>query len=543
MSKLDITTIKEFNNWLQQREGRTLEFKTAKNSFNVDKDLTDYCAAISNEGGGKLILGVDPKGKVVGTKAFQGTHNKLSHELFTKIKIKVDVEELYHPEGRVLIFHIPSRPQGRPIKSTGAYTYPMRTGESLTEMDEITLRSIFSETNPDFSNQVVNGLSLIDLDEKAMENFKKRWAQKAKREDYLTFSNEKMLRAIGLLSDKGLNYACLVLLGKKEKIDELIPCSEIIFEWRQDVKKVSHDFRINWREPFFKIYNEVWEAINARNLRIPFQDGLFQREVYAFSEKPIREALLNAVAHRDYTINNQSIFIKASPEEFVIESPGGFPPGITLENILYKTHWRNRSIAETFEKAGLVERSGQGMDDIFGSTIKEGKGMPDLSESDAYSVRLKIPAQVKDKDFIFFLERVARSKQIILSFEEIYELEKIREQLIIPKLKYMDKFLDLGIIEKVGKTKGTKYILSHEYYVQEGKAGIHTRLTGLSRDQKKELILNHLRKNKKGVMKDFLDAFPDLKQPDLNNLLQELKRAEKVIHAGPKRSGHWVLKE
>jgi len=80
-------------------------------------------------------------------------------------------------------------------------------------------------------------------------------------------------------------------------------------------------------------------------------------------------------------------------------------------------------------------------------------------------------------------------------------------------------------------------------YNQEGKAGIHTRLTGLSRDQKKELILNHLRKNKKGVMKDFLDAFPDLKQPDLNNLLQELKRAEKVIHAGPKRSGHWVLKE
>jgi ATP-dependent DNA helicase RecG len=543
MSKLDTTTIKEFNNWLQQREGRTLEFKTAKNSFNVDKDLTDYCAAISNEGGGKLILGVDSKRKVVGTKAFQSTHNRLSHELFTKIKIKVDVEELQHPEGRVLIFHIPSRPQGRPIKSTGAYTYPMRAGESLTEMDEITLKSIFSETNPDFSNKIVDGLTLIDLDEKATVNFKKRWAQKAKREDYLAFSNEKMLRAIGLLSDKGLNYACLILLGKKEKIDELIPCSEIIFEWRHDAKKVSHDFRINWREPFFKIYDEVWEAINARNLRIPFQDGLFQREVYAFSEKPIREALLNAVAHRDYTINNQSIFIKASPEEFIIESPGGFPPGITLENILYKTYWRNRSIAETFEKAGLIERSGQGMDDIFGSTIKEGKGMPDLSESDAYSVRLKIPAQVKDKDFIFFLERVARSKQIILSFEEIYELEKIRKQLIVPKLKYINKFLDLGIIEKVGKTKGTKYILSHEYYVHEGKVGIHTRLTGLSRDQKKELILNHLRKNRKGVMKDFLDAFPDLKQPDLNNLLQELKRGEKVIHAGPKRSGYWVLKE
>lgn len=538
-----MTTTEEFNGWLQKPEGCNLEFKAAKNSFNAEKDLPDYCAALSNEGGGKLILGVDHNGKVVGTTTFHGTYNKLSHDLLTKIKIRVDVEELYHLNERVLIFHIPPHPHGRPIRSTGSYTYPMRAGESLTEMDEITLKSILNETTPDFSNQIVDGLSLMDLDERAIENFRKRWAQKARREDYLTFPDEKMLRSVGLLTDKGLNYTCLFLFGKKERIDELIPCSEIIFEWRQDAKKIAHDFRINWREAFFKIYDEVWDAINARNLRIPFQEGLFQREIYAFSEKPIREALLNAVAHRDYTIKSQSIFIKASPEEFIIESPGGFPPGITLENILYKTSWRNRSIVETFEKAGLAERSGQGMDDIFESTIKEGKGMPDLSESDAYSVRLKIPAQVKDKGFIFFLEKIARSRQIILSFEEIYELEKIREQQMVPKLKYTSKFLELGIIEPVGRTKGTKYILSHKYYVQEGKVGIHTRLTGLSRDQKKELILNHLRKNEKGVMKDFLDAFPDLKQQDLNNLLQELKRVGKVIHEGSRRSGYWVLKE
>jgi ATP-dependent DNA helicase RecG len=338
-----------------------------------------------------------------------------------------------------------------------------------------------------------------------------------------------MLRAIGLLSDKGLNYASLILFGKKEKIDEILPCSEIIFEFRQDPRKIPHDFRLNWREPFFKIYDEIWETINARNLRIPFQDGLIQREVHAFSEKPVREALLNAVAHRDYTINSQSIFIKASPEEFFIESPGGFPPGITLENILHKTYWRNRSIAETFEKAGLVERSGQGMDDIFGSTIKEGKGMPDLSESDTFSVRLKIPAKIKDKE-------------IILSFEEIYELEKIRKHQMVTDSEFKKKFLDIGIIEKIGRTRGAKYILSHKYYTHKGKVGIHTRLTGLSRDQKKELILNHLRKNEKGFIKDFLDVFPDLQQPDINNLLQELKRDGMVIHMGTRKSGYWTLK-
>jgi ATP-dependent DNA helicase RecG len=381
------------------------------------------------------------------------------------------------------------------------------------------------------------------MDETALKNFKTRWAQKAKRIDYSEFSHDKMLRSIGLLSDKGLNYAALILFGKKEKLDHFLPCAETIFEWRQTPGKIAHDFRMNWREPFFKIYDEIWSVINARNLRIPFQEGLFQREILAFSEKPIREALLNAVTHRDYTFGTQSIFINASPPEFAIESPGGFLPGITPENVLYKRAWRNRCIAETFEKAGLVERSGQGMDDIFETTIREGKGLPDLSESDDFSVRLKIPAQVKDRQFVLFLEKIVNEKQITLSFEEIYELENLREKQPVANPACRKKLLESGIIEPVGKTKGRKYILSHRYYTFEGTTGIHTRLTGLSRDQRKELIVNHLRKNKKGGMADFLDAFSDLKRKDVENLLQDLRQANRIRYVGSKRSGYWVLNE
>ena len=480
-----MTTIDEFNKLLQGHEDVNLEFKSAENSFSANKDLPDYCAAISNEGGGKLILGVAPDHRIIGTRAFQNTHNKLSNELLQKLRIRIDVEELKYPEGRILIFHIPPHPQGQPIKSTGKYKYPMRAGESLVEMDNATLKRILNETEADFSSQIITDLSLVDMDDQAMDNFKKLWAKKAQRDDYLSYSNKKTLRSIGLLSEKGLNYASLILFGRKEKIDELVPGSEIIFEWRQDSKKIPYDYRKNWREPFFKIYNDIWETINARNIRFPFQEGLFQREIYAFSEKPVREAVLNAVAHRDYTIHNRSVFIKASPEEFLIESPGGFPYGITIENILRETYWRNRRIAETLEKAGLVERSGQGMDDIFESTIKEGKGLPDLSGSDDFSVRLGIPAKVKDKNFIMFIEKITREKQIILSFDEIYELEKIREHQPVTEIEYRKKFLDIGIIERVGKTSGAKYILSHKYYAHEGKIGEHTRLSGLERDKKR----------------------------------------------------------
>ena len=245
--------------------------------------------------------------------------------------------------------------------------------------------------------------------------------------------------------------------------------------------------------------------------------------------------------HRDYSIRGRSVFIKASPQEFIIESPGGFFPPVNLNNFLFEKSWRNRLLAESFDKIGFAERSSQGLDDIFEKAIRDGKGLPDLSQSDSYTVRLSIPAQVKDKDFILYLERIGNERQIHLSFEEIYELEKIRENKKIENVEFKRKFLQLGIVERVGQTRGAKYILSHKYYVHKGKSGVYTRLRGLSREHKKELILEHLKKNKKGFAKEFKDAFDELNASDVSNLLRELKQEGKVIHEGSKKSGYWRL--
>lgn len=210
-----MTSVEEFNRWLTKLEDRSLEFKSARNSFSHNKGLPDYCAALANEGGGKLILGVNNNREVVGTKVFEGTYNKLSNDLLSCIRIRVDVEELNHPKGRILIFHVPSHPVGQAVRSTGNYHYPMRAGESLVEIDQMTLKKIVNETAPDCSAQIVDGLTVADLEEVAIENFRKRWAEKAKRTDYLAFSNDKILQALGLLTDNGLNYASLILSGRK----------------------------------------------------------------------------------------------------------------------------------------------------------------------------------------------------------------------------------------------------------------------------------------------------------------------------------------
>ena len=527
---------------IQNTENAVLEFKEARGNFS-DGDRSDYCAAIANMGGGKLLLGITNGREVVGTNVYQGTINQIPQQVYQQIDITVAIEEVEHPKGRVVIFDIPPRPVGQRVKSKGGkYTYPIRRGESLGEMDDATTKEILNEVQPDFSSNIVENLTINDLDDRAVSDFKKRMAEKTGNQMLINSSTTQILKDAEIMRGGKLTLACLILLGKKDKIAELLPQAEIIYEWRSTVEQIHHDFRISWKAPYFIVYDEIWKTINARNLRTPYQEGFIQQEVLAYDERSCREAVNNAVAHRDYSISGRSIFIYASPQSFAVVSPGGFPQHITPENILKAApHWRNRLIAEAFERTKLVEKSGQGMDVIFDATIRHGKGLPDFKGTDAHTVRINIPAKVKDTEFIRFLEKIVAEKQVGFSFDEIYELELLREQKVVANPQHKEKFLKLGIVEKIGKTSGTKYMLFHKYYSYDEKPGIYTRIKGLTREHKKQLILEHIKREGHGKMHEFADIFPELKPSDITNFLQELKREGLIFVEGKTNNAVWKL--
>lgn len=127
------TTPAEIDLWRKSStETQTLEFKEAKTQFDNTK-LYRYCVAIANEGGGQLILGVadKPPRPIVGTTAFNNPVN-MAAKLYQSIGFRVDIEEVMHPDGRVLVFHIPARPIGTPYNYEGAYL--MRAGSELVPM-------------------------------------------------------------------------------------------------------------------------------------------------------------------------------------------------------------------------------------------------------------------------------------------------------------------------------------------------------------------------------------------------------------------------
>lgn len=98
-----------------------------------------------------------------------------------------------------------------------------------------------------------------------------------------------------------------------------------------------------------------------------------------------REAILNAVSHRNYQFGG-SIFVRQFRDRLVVESPGGLPCGITLDNILDRHLPRNRRIAEILSLSGMVERSGQGMNLMFELSVREAKLLPDFTGTDDFFV-------------------------------------------------------------------------------------------------------------------------------------------------------------
>lgn len=506
--------------------------------------------AFANQNGGIIYFGVENGGKI---KGIQGVSDKTLREL-TQLYGDNTEPRLYPAieagicEGKNII-RLEIKKSSTPYHTFRRIPY-VRVGSSNKQMsvEEYKKRLIeYGNTNFDLSAEICKRLTFEDLDSLALETLRKKWAEKEQREEYLKLSLQTVLEKLLLVRDNEITFAALLLCGKSQKIFEFLPEAEIRFGWKSSPQKLDFDFTKDWREPFLKIDDDIWATINARNSRFPFVQGFFEGDIWAFDQKSIREAVLNAFAHRDYR-EKGSIFLEASPMSFIAKSPGRFLPGVSPENALdVEGKWRNRLMMETLGKIGLVERYGHGLDRIFTKTISEGKGTPLLVELKTGFVLLEIPAQVKDEKFIIFLQKISKEKQI--SFDVVKDLiflDEIREKQISPDKEKRDRFMSMGIIEKVGKGRGTRYLLGHKFYEFLGKTGEHTRKQWHSKDSQKELLRGFFKKNKKGRMTDIRD---DLFEKRLNNkqvnvLLSELRNEGEIYFEGPQRSqkAFWKVK-
>lgn len=473
--------------------------------------ILGYVTAFANEGGGYLVFGIKESTPhiVVGSNQSLGSLGQLEASIYSDTGIRVSTQEIFNTDGkRVVVIRIPSRPTGKVYKFEDVAL--MRVGEELKAMSDEQYLKIIQEQEPDFSQKICELASLHDLDENAIQRMKEAYAKKQNNTQFLTLSNEQLLSDLDLIVGQKVTYAAIILLGRETIIKKYVPQSSIQLEYRNDDGKITFNKRYSFSGPFFIEAENLWNTINLRNGAFPIQEGPFIFDIPYFNQEVIREAINNAVAHRDYRLSGE-IVIKQYPSKLDIINPGKLPIGVTVQNILTSPSTpRNRLLTEVLQKTGIVERSGQGVDKIYYQTLKEGKSEPDYSKSDDFYVVLNLSAIIEDKAFALFVESVQAdlNSDEKLSVQEIICLNKIKKGVPSNLLDkgVVQKLLQRNLIEQKGKTSGTYYILSRTYYELADEKGKYSRINW-GQNQAFIIILEHLKTFPKAKMKDFVDLF------------------------------------
>lgn len=510
--------------------------------------ILGYVVALCNEKGGRLVIGMhdDFPHKVMGTQQAINAIGQLESDIYRDLGIRPDIYELYDDEQkRVLIIEVPSRPAGKVYKYEDVPL--MRVGEELKPMDDKTYLSIIQEQEPDFSEQYCLEATMNDLDENAIRVLKEKYARKQHNPSFISISNEQALSDLKLISNGKITNAAILLVGKESSIEQYFPQAKVFLEYRKTEAQVEYNNRKVFGQPFYILIDQLWNAINEKNESIPVREGSYIFDIPYFNEMVIREIVNNAFAHRDYRKNSE-IVIKLYPTKMEIINAGGFPQGVTLENLLtVPSTPRNRLLSDVLSKTGIVERSGQGIDKIFLYTLAEGKPEPNYSYSDDFFVTAILYATIKDLGFAMFVQSIQSelADDEKLSVFEVLALCKVRDG----EHKNIDKEIAIKLehkncIEKHGKTNAQFYTLPRRYYEMTGKEADYSMLVDWNVEQFLAVLSPYLAKYGKAKKADIVKIVGDhITEKQLRSYLSQLRKEGIIKTEGSKRYTSYMLDE
>lgn len=344
-------------------EHQRLEFKEAKTQYD-NRKLYEYCVALANEGGGFLLLGVSdkPPRRVVGTSAFNDPI-AMAAKLFEAVGFRVDIEAVQHPDGRVLVFHIPTRPRGTAYHFDGKYL--MRAGEALVPMSEDQLRRIFAEGSPDWSLQPAmtdcDGDKIVQMLDTQSYFDLRHIPYPANRDAVLErFAAERLIERTDTLWAI-TNLGAILFAKRLDLFDRLAMKAPRVI-----VYEANNKLRTKLDKPGTKGYAVGFSGlIEFINGLVPSNEVIEQalrREVKMFPAIAVRELVANALIHQDFTETGGSAMIEIYSDRMEISNPG--KPFISPDRFIDEYQSRNERVADLMRRLGICELQGSGVDKV-----------------------------------------------------------------------------------------------------------------------------------------------------------------------------------
>jgi len=393
-------------------ESDVLEFKAWDEDVrSLHRMLREHVVCFANARGGTIVLGVRDHARTR-KEAIRGVGRHdislLRRSIYdgTEPHILVDIEELVEPEGTLLLVHVP---KGMPPHTTSDGVARIRIGKDCKPLTGRTFAQLMaSGGQQDPTAAFIPGVTVEDLDPTEIEKLRTVIRREAQNEELARMSADALIAAIGLTSDEGITLAGLLLVGKEAVLRRKVPQHEVIFLRYRSATR--YDQRRDLRGPLLSLLSELEQLVFVNNRIVTVQEKSFgQLEFPDLSWEVAREAVLNAVTHRDYFLR-QGVQVSLYRDRLEIDNPGGFVGGITPKNVLrHPPVHRNELLARAFQTVGLVNRVGLGVDRIFENLLRLGKDVPTYSADEAH-VRLTIPLRT-DERFALFVAQEERGKE------------------------------------------------------------------------------------------------------------------------------------
>ncbi|MDE2763473.1 MAG: putative DNA binding domain-containing protein [Gemmatimonadota bacterium] len=378
-------TYEKINEWARAGESEQMEFKATTGQR---REAAQTVCAMLNRHGGHVIFGVENGGRVVGQQIGQDTLRDIQHEL-GKIDPPVypSVSKIeVGPDRGVVVVSVPGGPnkpysyRGIPYQRVGDTTVEMAGGE----YQHILVERLHAQTR--WENQTADGWSAADLDHGQIVLTVEEAIRRGRMEDPGTRAPLELLRGLNLLlHDGSLTRAAAVLFGISARLE---------VEYSQCLLRVAR-FRGNTRTEFLdnrQFHGHAFELLRlgSRFLResLPVAGrvlpGVFARvDEPMYPVESLREALANAICHRDYSIGGGSIAIGVYDDRLEITSSGTLNFGLTPD-ALFEPHeslpW-NPLIAGVFYRRGIIERWGRGTIRMAELADKAGLPRPEIEDA------------------------------------------------------------------------------------------------------------------------------------------------------------------
>ena len=524
---------------LPERETMEIEFKSDVKKLS-DSDLVDAVVAFANTNGGSLYLGIEDNGSVTGLNEQHKDITQLAAYIANRTVPPVSVKaEILDSEPPVLLIQVPKsrsivaasngKIQRRRLKADGTpENVPMYPYEISTRLSELSLL--------DFSAQPVPGAKYTDIDPLERERLRKIILAYNGEKNLLELSDEELDKALQFVvttADQLVpTYTGLLLLGKAEKIREYMPTAESAFIMMRGTDVTTNE---SFFLPLLAAIEKITDFISARNTSEEMEMGMFRISIPEFDPRAVREAVVNAFVHRDYTQLGR-VLVKLDADGLSVSNPGGFIEGVTYQNILtVEPHGRNPVLADALKRIGLAERSGRGVDRIFEGSLLYGRDIPDYSESTSRTVKLFIPRGVPDKRLVALISEEQKRTGSPLPLNSLLVLNVLKNnhrmsladmshECTIPESKLkttLERLTESGLIDAMGSGRGRAYVLSAKAYKDPIQ---HVRQTDIDAVRYKELVMTLARRKEyitRGDVIELLHVSPSQAYRLLKKLVEE----------------------